>query len=114
MQDDPEFSDDPLQVYLREIRRVPPLDPAEEMACIAHILARDEMAEAARTRLVESHLELVVSLAEPYRSEQHHLLELIEKGNEGLLRAVEALSGYPGSFSAHATPFIQSALDSCL
>jgi RNA polymerase primary sigma factor len=105
------YDDDPLRVYLAELRRIPALDRAEEIACIEHVRAGDELAETARTRLVEANLQLVVSLAERYRNQRIHILNLIEKGNEGLLHAVENLTDcVPDSFAAHATQFIERAL----
>jgi DNA-directed RNA polymerase sigma subunit (sigma70/sigma32) len=56
-------------------------------------------------------MQLVVSLAERYKGRQIYFLDLIERGNEGLLRAVQSLTDrVPESFSAHATPFIERAL----
>ena len=57
------------------------MERAEEIACIEHVRAADDMAEAAQKRLVEANLELVVSLAERHRSERIHILDLIQKGN---------------------------------
>jgi DNA-directed RNA polymerase sigma subunit (sigma70/sigma32) len=106
------FCDDPLRVYLAEIRRVPPLDRVEEIECIEHARTGDEMAEAAKTRLVEAHLELVVSLAERHRSEHVHILDLIQKGNEGLLRAAQTVAHCGSdSFASYATQLIERALD---
>ena len=111
MGDDSVFCDDPLQVYLAEVRRVPPLDRVEEIECIEHVRAGDGVAEAAKLRLVETHLELVVTLAERYRREDVHILDLIQKGNEGLLRAAQTLADCcTDSFAAHATPLIECAL----
>jgi len=105
------WSDDPLQVYLTLVGQIPPLDIAEETACIDHVRAGGEAAEAAVKRLVEANLQLVVSLAERYRGHQIYVLDLIERGNEGLMRAVQGLTDHvPESFSAHATPFIERAL----
>ena len=105
------WSDDPLQVYLSLVGQVPALDSAEETTCIDHVRVGDDMAEAAVKRLVEANLHLVVSLAEGYRGHQIHILDLIEKGNAGLLLAVRSLTdGAPKSFSAHATRFIERAL----
>ena len=105
------FWDDPLRVYLAEARRVPPLDRVEELQCIEHVRAGDEMAEAAKRRLVEAHLELVISLAERHRSNRVHILDLIQKGNEGLLRAAQTAADCGSdSFASYATPLIKCAL----
>jgi DNA-directed RNA polymerase sigma subunit (sigma70/sigma32) len=69
------------------------------------------MSEAARKRLIEANLGLVVSLVERHRDEGIHILDLIQKGNEGLLHATENLTdSLPGSFSTHATIFVERAL----
>jgi DNA-directed RNA polymerase sigma subunit (sigma70/sigma32) len=103
--------DDPLAVYLSLVGQVPPLDSSEESACMDHVRAGDEMAARASKRLVEANLHLVVSLAERYRSHEIYILDLIERGNAGLLRAVRSLTdSVPESFTAYATPFIERAL----
>src|ERR1700761_4912698 len=78
------YVDDPLQTYLSEVRRIPPMDRAEEIECIQQICAGDDLAESARTRLVEANLQLVVSIARRQANDQIHILDLIEKGNHGL------------------------------
>ena len=109
--EDAAFCGDPLQVYLAELVRIPPLDRAEEITCIEHVRAEDDMAESCRKRLVEANLQLVVTLAERHHDKRFHILELFEKGNEGLLHATESLNDCsPGSFSTHATRFIERAL----
>src|SRR5215469_14511105 len=90
--DDAAFCDDPLRVYLMELARIPPLGRAEEITCIEHVRANDDMAQSCRKRLVEANLQLVVTLAERHHDERFHILELIEKGNEGLLHATESLN----------------------
>jgi RNA polymerase primary sigma factor len=105
------FCDDPLGAYLAELARVPPLDRAEEITCIEHLRAEDDMAESCRKRLVEANLHLVVTLAERHQSEGVHILDLIQKGNEGLLGAAQSLTDCPpGSFSTYAAKFIERAL----
>ena len=105
------WSDDPLQVYLSAVNEIPPLEKSEETACIDHVRAGDDMADMARKRLVEANLHLVVSRAEPYRHGNIHILDLIEKGNAGLLLAVQSLVGhFPSSFSEYAIPLIERAL----
>ena len=92
-------------------RAIAPLDIAEETACIDDVRAGGEVAEAASKRLVEANLHLVISLAERYQRHQVYVLDLIEKGNEGLLCAVQSLHDCAAeSFSAHATPFIERTL----
>jgi RNA polymerase primary sigma factor len=105
------YSEDPLQVYLREISRIPALDRAEEIRCMAHVRASDQLAKASRTRLIEANLHLVGSLAERFPSDRLHILDLIEKGNNGLLLAVETLRDSSNdSFSDYARDFIERAV----
>ena len=115
MDDDVEYDDDPWRVYLREVQRVPPLGRVEEVDCIEHVRAGGPMAESARTRLVEANLHLVVSIAERYRNHHVHILDLIAKGNEGLMRAVREVgdSGHD-QFLAHMTTHIQSAIEEAI
>ena len=108
--DNPIYDADPIQVYVTEVGRIPALDRSEEIACIEHARSGDEMAEASRTRLMEANLHLVVALAERYRNERVHILDLIQNGNEGLIRAAEDLADCPpDSFTAHATKRIERA-----
>ena len=111
LNDDALFADDPLAVYLSELHRIPPLSRDEEMDCIDHVRAGDQMAESAGKRLAEANLLLVVSIAERYRNDHIHMLDLIQKGNDGLLRAVQTLSdNCHDSFSAYATGHIERAI----
>ena len=88
-----EFTDDPEGLYLSEVQKVPPLGPDEEVRCLHHVRAGDEQAEAARKRLVEANLHLVASIAERYRNDHIHFLDLIVKGNEGLLSSMPQAYG---------------------
>jgi len=100
-----------MRVYLTEVSRVPPLNRAEEITCIEHARAEDEMAESCRKRLVEANLRLVITLAERHQNEGIEILELVQKGNQGLLQAARNLTDCaPGSFSTHATKFIERAI----
>ena len=106
------YSDDPVQVYLTEVSKVPPLSRDEEIRCVQHVRAGDEQAEAAERRLVEANLPLVVSIAERYRNlGSVHMLDLIEQGNEGLLQAVQAFrDSSEDEFATYATPHIELAI----
>ena len=109
--DDAAFSDDPLTLYLNEIDRIPQLGNSEEDRCIEHVRVADEEAEAAARRLFETHLRLVLSIAERYRDNGSHILDLVQRGNEGLLHAIHTLANSPaGSFSAIATQYIERAI----
>ena len=103
--------DDPVKVYLAEVDKVPRLTRSEEMLCIQHVRAGDQEAESAGRRLVEANLHLVVALAEQYRQHDVHILDLIQKGNEGLIHTLQTLSEYDQkSFAELATPPIENAI----
>ena len=103
--------DDPLRFYLREMGKVPPLHPSEEVECIKHLRVGDEMAEASAVRLVETHLTMVVQIAERHRVADIHILDLIQEGNTSLLRAVEMLkAGSDDSFGSLAAGCIENAI----
>jgi DNA-directed RNA polymerase sigma subunit (sigma70/sigma32) len=105
------YTDDPLRVYLDVVRTVPPLTEGEAEDLLRYVRAHDEQAEAAHKRLVEAHLHLVPPIAERHRSSGVEAIELVEKGNEGLIRAVETFAGdYASGFSAHATTCIEQAV----
>ena len=78
--------DDPVKVYLKEIGRVPLLTPEEETALAMRIIDGDN---AAKKRLSEANLRLVVSIAKRYVGRGMLFLDLIQEGNLGLIKAVE-------------------------
>lgn len=105
--------DDLIQVYLREVGAIPPLTKYQEIELSRHVLANDSQAELAGKKLVESNLAMVVSNAERYRGRGIHILELIQRGNEGLLFALESFSDHPNEiFSVYAAACVESAIAS--
>ena len=111
MENDQLFLDDPVKFYLAEVNKVPPVTRAEEILCIQQIRAGGPQAASARTRLLEANLHLVVAIVEQYQKHNTHILELIEKGNEGLLHALQNLSNNDqDSFKEHAKGYIQEAI----
>lgn len=105
---------DLVQMYLKEIGRVPLLSNDEEIA-VAKAIANGD--EAARQRLTEANLRLVVSIAKKYvgRSTNLSLLDLIQEGNIGLFRAVEKFDYQKGfKFSTYATWWIRQAITRAL
>lgn len=97
--------------YEREVSKVPPLDAAEEATCVAHIRASDRMADVACQRLVEAHLNRVIALAKVYHNDRVHLLDLIERGNSGLIAAAASLGHVDaGTFWDFARPFVERSL----
>ncbi len=78
--------DDPVKVYLKEIGHVPLLTPEEEIDLAIRITNDDE---AAKSRLAEANLRLVVSIAKRYVGRGMQFLDLIQEGNLGLIKAVD-------------------------
>ena len=109
-----EAAHDSVQMYLREIGRVPLLKGAEEVELAKRIEKGDE---AARQKLTQANLRLVVSIAKRYvgRSPNLTLLDLIQEGNIGLFRAVEKFDYKRGyKFSTYATWWIRQAITRAL
>jgi RNA polymerase sigma factor (sigma-70 family) len=97
-----------LAVYLRDISRIPLLSREEEGELARRVRGGDE---AAKARMVESNLRLVVQIARRYRNRGLPLLDLIEEGNLGLLHAVEKFDPDRGTrFSTYATWWIRQAV----
>jgi len=121
--------DDPVRMYLREIGRVPLLN-AEEEVRLAQLMERGKIerlraerlrvapnrrfideGEEAQRRLTEANLRLVVSVAKKYIGRGMNLLDLIQEGNIGLIRAVEKFDYTKGyKFSTYATWWIRQAI----
>ncbi len=100
--------DDPVRMYLREIGRVNLLTAAEEVD-LAKKMEAGSM--AARERLIQANLRLVVSVAKKYIGRGMSLLDLIQEGNIGLIRAVEKFDYRRGyKFSTYATWWIRQAI----
>lgn len=109
-----ELGSDSVQLYLREIGRYPLLRKDEEVDLAKKILKGDE---AAKQKLIQSNLRLVVSIAKKYigRSPNLTLLDLIQEGNIGLFRAVEKFDYKKGfKFSTYATWWIRQAITRAL
>ena len=104
--------DNGLSTYLREISRIPLLSPKQEMDLAR--LARKGDGEA-RRRLIVANLRLVVSIAKKYLYYGLPLLDLIEEGNLGLMKAVERYDPDKGCrFSTYATWWIRQAVTRAL
>ena len=132
---------DPVRVYLKEIGRVPLLNAAEEVSLARRIEAGTESAvrlaelsaagrteqlsgtdrrrlertardgELAKSELIQANLRLVVSIAKRYLGRGLHLLDLVQEGNLGLMRAVEKFDYTKGfKFSTYATWWIRQAI----
>ena len=100
--------DDPVKVYLKEIGRVPLLTTEEEIDLAIRIKDGDV---AAKQRLSEANLRLVVSIAKRYLGRGMQFLDLIQEGNLGLIKAVEKFDYTKGfKFSTYATWWIRQAI----
>ena len=100
--------DDPVKLYLKQIGRVPLLSADEEIKLAIRINNGDR---AAKERLTEANLRLVVSIAKRYVGRGMHFLDLIQEGNVGLIKAVEKFDYTKGfKFSTYATWWIRQAI----
>ena len=126
--------DDPVRLYLQEIGQVPLLTAAEEVELAKAMESRDIAREAlasgevpkeqryeyqrliergidARRHLIQANLRLVVSIAKKYTSYGLTMMDLIQEGNIGLMRAVEKFDYTKGhKFSTYATWWIRQAI----
>ena len=106
--DQREVSTDALQLFLKDIGRVPLLTAAQEVE-LAKRIERGDM--TAKRKMVESNLRLVVSIAKNYRNQGLPFLDLIQEGTIGLVRAAEKFDYRKGfKFSTYATWWIRQAV----
>ena len=99
---------DPVKMYLKEIGRVPLLNPEDEPEIAKRIQEGDE---EAKQILISSNLRLVVSIAKKYVGRGMLFLDLIQEGNMGLVKAVEKFDYTKGfKFSTYATWWIRQAI----
>ena len=100
--------DDPVRMYLKEIGRIKLLTPEEEQENAKKTAEGDE---DARKRMSEANLRLVVSIAKRYVGRGMQLLDLIQEGNLGLMKAVEKFDYTKGyKFSTYATWWIRQSI----
>ena len=100
--------DDPVKMYLKDIGRVPLLSGDEEVELARRMQEGDE---AAKKRLSEANLRLVVSIAKRYVGRGMLFLDLIQEGNLGLMKAVEKFDYQKGfKFSTYATWWIRQSI----
>ncbi len=103
--------DDPVRMYLKEIGKVPLLTAEEEVEIAKEMEKGGESAEAAKKKLAEANLRLVVSIAKRYVGRGMLFLDLIQEGNLGLIKAVEKFDYTKGyKFSTYATWWIRQAI----
>ncbi|HEX9664225.1 MAG TPA: sigma-70 family RNA polymerase sigma factor, partial [Patescibacteria group bacterium] len=107
-----DISADSIQMYLREIGKVPLLKGEEEVALAKR---KEKGDEEAKNRLIQANLRLVVSIAKKFTGKTLSLLDLIQEGNIGLFRAVEKFEYRKGyKFSTYATWWIRQAITRAL
>ena len=100
--------DDPVRMYLKEIGKIPLLTPEQELDIAKRMAEGDE---SARQVMTEANLRLVVSIAKRYVGRGMQLLDLIQEGNLGLLKAVEKFDYTKGyKFSTYATWWIRQSI----
>lgn len=99
--------DDPVRMYLREIGKIPLLTYEQELDLAQRILNGEE---GAKQKLTESNLRLVVSIAKKYVGRGMLLLDLIQEGNMGLIRAVETFDPDKGRFTTYAINWINQSI----
>ena len=103
-----DIADDSVRLYLREIGKIPLLTSEEELALAQRVVAGDK---DAKDQMAEANMRLVVSIAKRYVGRGLDLLDLIQEGNTGLLRAVEKFDPDKGfKFSTYATWWIRQAI----
>jgi RNA polymerase primary sigma factor len=105
---DDDIADDSVRLYLREIGKIPLLTAEEELNLARRVVAGDK---DAKDKMAEANMRLVVSIAKRYVGRGLDLLDLIQEGNTGLLRAVEKFDPDKGfKFSTYATWWIRQAI----
>jgi RNA polymerase primary sigma factor len=103
-----DVADDSVRLYLREIGKIPLLNAEEELALAQRVVSGDK---DAKDKMAEANMRLVVSIAKRYVGRGLDLLDLIQEGNTGLLRAVEKFDPDKGfKFSTYATWWIRQAI----
>ena len=100
--------DDPVRMYLKEIVQIKLLSAEEEVELAKRVSEGDQ---EAKNKLTEANLRLVVSIAKKYSGRGLHILDLIQEGNTGLIRAVDKFDWTKGNkFSTYATWWIRQAI----
>lgn len=103
-----DIADDSVRLYLREIGKIPLLSAEEELELAKKVSEGDKVA---KDKMAEANMRLVVSIAKRYVGRGLDLLDLIQEGNTGLLRAVEKFDYTKGfKFSTYATWWIRQAI----
>jgi RNA polymerase primary sigma factor len=108
-------NDDRVKIYLHELALIQPLTKDEETKLFQQLRNRDEHAEMAERRLIESKLSSVVNIAERHSGARIPMLDLIQEGNLGLFNAVKTFEENGGAdFSTHAAACIEEAISKAI
>jgi RNA polymerase primary sigma factor len=101
----------PLQIYLKQIEKIPLLTPKDEVDLAKKIKSATRGSQDARHRMIQSNLRLVISIAKRYANMGLPFSDLIEEGNIGLMRAVDKFNYKRGyRFSTYASWWIKQAI----
>jgi DNA-directed RNA polymerase sigma subunit (sigma70/sigma32) len=106
--------DDPVEIYKRELATVTPLTEEDETRLFREATRPGEAGEIAKKRLIETKLHLVLPVVERYASYGLSMLDLIQEGNLGLMRAIDHPEDGSGDFSNYATACIEDAISGAL
>ena len=107
--------DDPVKMYLREVANVQPLTKEEETHLFQELRKSSELGKVAERRLLESKLHLVLPIAERHASSGLSMLDLIQEGNLGLIRAVQHFpETHLDDFSTYAVVCIEEAISEAI
>jgi DNA-directed RNA polymerase sigma subunit (sigma70/sigma32) len=102
---------DPVKMYVRELANVQPLTNEEETLLFQKAGKPGEMGEVAKRRLIESKLHLVLPIAAQHASSGLSMLDLIQEGNLGLMRAIDSFpETHLDNFSAYAATCIETTI----
>src|SRR5215212_7393430 len=105
---------DPTNDYVRRVESMPPLAPQQERA-LWNAIERGDDPDAARKRLIEAYLHVVVPIAREHQGHGLDLADLIEEGNIGLVRAIELFEPSEGrDFASFASRTIEDAIETAV
>lgn len=105
----------PVAMYRREVAKVEPLTDEEQAHLFQEASKPGEQAEAAKRRLLESTLHLVLPIAAQHTSSGLSMLDLIQEGNLGLMRALDNFRGsHLDDFSAYAAAYIENSISEAI
>ena len=106
---------DSVKMYMQELASVLPLTREEEAQMFQEMEASGERGELAERRLIEGNLHLVLPIAERHKSGDLSMLDLIQEGNLGLMRAIKEFPKiHRDDFSGYATSCIEDAIRSAI